>query len=502
MGKKKQQTTNRKTARKPKLKPGCVSLSDPMPPHANVRDALLAEKDRTGVGPAALLGGAEDAPPDLSVRMIHAWLGGHVKTARRDHIEYALSRWRSQRDSVWVPVTPQIHRALLDHKVRTGTGTMKLLSQAANVPEGLSAGTINNWIDGAAKSAIKEHLDFVLAAYAALPDGLPKTAITASLRRKLRALQASTGLGPSALLRGRKDILAGLSSGQIRGWTTGKIGTARADHLDCVLKLWREVDPVVPITESTRQRLLAEKKRTGLGSLALLRRDPDAPDGLTPAMLDTWLRGSVDRARRSHLEYILRRWKELPDGASVAKSSAHNIRSKCPRIVITEEMRQTLIRERERTGATIRFRVRRDPNLPSGLTPALISNWLNGRIRSARPDHWEFVMSWWRSLPDALPGHAPKRRSDDRDGYAPIPETTLAALRAERTRTGIGPVRLFGRMKVRPDGLNDSMIRAWLAGQTKSARPEHVAFVLEAWRALPDRSRARRRSRHRQDNLL
>lgn len=51
-----------------------------------------------------------------------------------------------------------------------------------------------------------------------------------------------------------------------------------------------------------------------------------------------------------------------------------------------------------------------------------------------------------------------------------------------KSETGLGPMKLLARASDVPDGLDSAIINTWLNGKTRSARADHLAFVLNAYR--------------------
>lgn len=75
--------------------------------------------------------------------------------------------------------------------------------------------------------------------------------------------------------------------------------------------------------------------------------------------------------------------------------------------------------------------------------------------------------------------------------FEPITEELREELNAERIRTGIGPTALMrgtAHDPQRPSTLKGHTISKWLNGSITSARPGHIAYVLDRWKALPDAS--------------
>lgn len=56
---------------------------------------IKAERDRTGYSGVRLLRKRTDIPEGLTAEKINSWLSGAAKMARSNHIDYALSVWRS-----------------------------------------------------------------------------------------------------------------------------------------------------------------------------------------------------------------------------------------------------------------------------------------------------------------------------------------------------------------------------------------------------------------------
>lgn len=48
--------------------------------------------------------------------------------------------------------------------------------------------------------------------------------------------------------------------------------------------------------------------------------------------------------------------------------------------------------------------------------------------------------------------------------------------------TGVGPQRLLKGKQDRPQGINSTTIYHWINGSTKTAKSEHLEFVLNEWR--------------------
>jgi len=66
----------------------------------------------------------------------------------------------------------------------------------------------------------------------------------------------------------------------------------------------------------------------------------------------------------------------------------------------------------------------------------------------------------------------------------PITDEVMQKLLRLRRETGVSSRRLLRGQDDKPTGLNSSIIDQWLAGNVKSAKPDHIAFVLSAWKKV------------------
>lgn len=132
---------------------------------------------------------------------------------------------------------------------------------------------------------------------------------------------------------------------------------------------------------------------------------------------------------------------------------------------------------------------------------AKVRRWINGEIKRAPERELNFVLSVWEALPDKST-HKPKptkpvpkvlkpnphmKRAAPYLEYVIISEEDLTALRAERQRTGMGGRKLWHHAKGPPAYLDYNIVQSWLDGQSKSAPPEYVRYVLDLYKSLPSR---------------
>ena len=314
------------------LGPGRVSVTEAM------RAELRFLRNATGIGPCRLMRQApQPTPQGLRSGTIQSWLSGVVKTARADHWQYVLDAWQSLPRQI--VITDDMRAQLQMLRTNGGIGATRLLRLTSEpVPPGLKASSVNRWLNGTAETARADHWHYVLDAWASLvqsiaartssadtppPQKVPVPApppqpqrvpVTNDIRRKLQEQRERTGLGPSAFITAAGDRPKGLGHGSIAGWLSGTAKTARADHLEFVLRKWPTLPARIAITEDMRQALKAERDRTGVTPFNLLKDDAEAPDHLSYAAIPNWLSGATATALEHHLDYALSKWRSLPDG--------------------------------------------------------------------------------------------------------------------------------------------------------------------------------------------
>lgn len=142
---------------------------------------------------------------------------------------------------------------------------------------------------------------------------------------------------------------------------------------------------------------------------------------------------------------------------------------------ITAELLQKLKAERKRTGVGPTALLRGtagDPDRPSTLKGIMITNWLSGTAKSARPGHVAYVLRRWEALPDAT----------ERSARAPAERVRLTedilVVIDEFWDRGLLPDKLLERRNV-PEGLNAAIIRTWRDRRIKTAAKDYINFVLD-----------------------
>lgn len=381
-----------------------------VPITSEIRAQLRQLKQKSGLGPAAFLAQAEDHPPEMSVNMINGWLSGHRKSADREYLDYVLDRWSQA--SKRVPLSVKAVALLISERDRTGVGAQLLLRHAQGAPDDLKGGMVDRWFSGTTRSAMEHHLEFVLAAYAALPDKPPTRARVQAQRipldkariEQLEHLKQNSGIGPQALFTGAQDAPAGVNSNAVYAWLDGRMTHIRADHYDYVVERWRSIPARLKLTPARRARLVAESRRTKVGWTALLRHIGLSAQELSPVDLSQWANGNVVSVRSDLWELVLKTYAALPDAATKTETVEYPYqggRSTGERRAFTAQERADLEAERERTGISQTELLRRvKADQPGGLSAGMISGWINNPPSTVPVRLIEWTLAAWRSLPD------------------------------------------------------------------------------------------------------
>lgn len=226
--------------------------------------------------------------------------------------------------------------------------------------------------------------------------------ITDDLIEELKHLRETTGVGVMSLLRGRRDIPAGLNSSIIQTWIRGTTATARSDQLDYVLHLWRSVTPIIQLDAATIAEINAGLDRTGLTPRALVARIEPPVDGLRAETVARWINGYTRSARQDHIDAVVTRLCVEPDAKRHEKRPYLGVTGFKRRLVFTDEHRNALTTERERTGISqgemLKYFYRGQS--PDGLSGAKISAWINNSPKTVPADLYEWTLAAWKALPD------------------------------------------------------------------------------------------------------
>ena len=165
---------------------------------------------------------------------------------------------------------------------------------------------------------------------------------------------------------------------------------------------------IIQITRDMKRELRSHWKRTGLSTRRIVENDPNAPEGLTVAMVNGWIANKIHEARADHWTFTMTKWASFPDGeyhrqrrATRQKGPGRPRRKKGDIwIPLTPEMSAQFISEMARTNADFDGDILRAANVPEGLTLRVLHNWRYRHTKTTRCDHWNFVMDRLRTMPD------------------------------------------------------------------------------------------------------
>ena len=126
-------------------------------------DVLNAEKDRTGVGPKALLASGKSIPVRVNADYLTNLLRGRYEDMPRECYEWLLDAWGCLPDAPKrIELTGELVSELSEAMQQAGSGPFKLLrGTAESRPDGLTGTMIQSWLNGTTKTARQDHLDFV-----------------------------------------------------------------------------------------------------------------------------------------------------------------------------------------------------------------------------------------------------------------------------------------------------------------------------------------------------
>lgn len=149
-----------------------------------MRKELLSQLDRTNAQITTILRKAPEAMEHLSPAILTAWKTGRTATVSKAGWDYVLGALRELPDKVssahsakrpnpsptgrhdHIPITPETLERLHKERKRTGVGAAKLMREARSAPNGLNEYMIGAWFRGQTKTALAEHLQWVLREYA------------------------------------------------------------------------------------------------------------------------------------------------------------------------------------------------------------------------------------------------------------------------------------------------------------------------------------------------
>lgn len=122
---------------------------------------LRAERYRTSVGPKALLKQYTELPKGLNHPMITHWLGGRIKTAREDHLEFVLDAWSCLSDIETIELTDELLAELQALQKASGVTPEMIVRWGDAGAIGLSVSNIKHYLSGNAKKIRLDYIRFL-----------------------------------------------------------------------------------------------------------------------------------------------------------------------------------------------------------------------------------------------------------------------------------------------------------------------------------------------------
>ncbi len=284
-----------------------------------IRRELLAQKERSGLGPHALLSRAGIAADEVKPETVENWLTRKAKRAEQQQLDLVRRLWAEAPDSPkgsYVDLNAEQLEEMRQLRRSSGLGPQALLRGANDRPDGLTSPTIASWLTGSTQRVPSAYLTYVLERWRNAPKRQP---LTAEMRAELRRLHRQTGVGSARLLKRALDIPRGLTASTIAGWLEGPATEITQEHYDYVVALWRGLEQAgvkgerIPLNRERLEVLRHERERSGIGPTHLMTYAEDIPQGLTQNMITNWLMGQNQRVRRDHYDFVLELWRSLPN---------------------------------------------------------------------------------------------------------------------------------------------------------------------------------------------
>lgn len=133
----------------------------------DIIETLCKERDRTSVGPQALLKAYKDKPKGLNHAMVTHWLGERIDTAKKEHVEFVLAAWGKLEAVTTVQMTTELLAELKDAQKRSGINAEMMMRWSDAGAMGLSVSKIKHCLSGKAKTMRADHVAFMMRVWSA-----------------------------------------------------------------------------------------------------------------------------------------------------------------------------------------------------------------------------------------------------------------------------------------------------------------------------------------------
>ncbi len=303
-----------------------------------------------------------------------------------------------------------------------------------------------------------------------------KIEITDTLLDALKAEQGRTGKGVQAILRGtRNSRPQGISVGMVVSWLNGTTNTAEIEHVEYMKQLWasypnKEAAWVV-LTDNNRKFLQRKIKETGLSAYKLFSKRGDLPKNFNPNHVHNYFTLNRSKIEKTYFDYILK-------VARANKGKGY--------IPVSEEFLWKLNLEIQRTGmpSTTLINRLKKKGYDVKVHAYTVTAWLSGKTKLANRTDMNWIMQQYAALSDKQMRKPLAKPISKFDAVAHIATTDLKKMQQYREVLGILPSKIFEGVKDTPEDLNTHRVSSWLNGNTKTANPAHIEWVLKRCREL------------------
>jgi superfamily II DNA or RNA helicase len=424
-----------------------VDLTDAM--YKNLIDSYA----RTQVGSTTIVK-MDGAPDHLEDYHINHWKSGNAKVVDSELWEWVISQYESLPDGEQrVSISQDYLDLIRKHKNRTKVAEAKLFLNAGDIPEGLTSGIVGTWLSGNAVTATQTHLDYVLKIW---NDTLGVILVTQSMIDIFEAEIKRTGVGSYSILKDLENIPEELTVNVIHHKLTNAESHIREDHLKFITDNWKKLPTVVNLEQETIDLLKAEAIRTGMGPERILGQMPDAPEGLNPNIIRSWVNKSTKTARKDWITAVCGKYKGLPDQSFEVEA-------------VSDDDYQSLVSLKKQTGIGPISLFAKRSDKPDGFNASLISNWFRKQPLSARKDYFEYAVKVYQ---DCL---------DSGEYKIKITDETKDKLKRYQEKTGIAPVSVLKGREDVPASLTPGRAKHWISGAAEFAIKNHLDYIFKAY---------------------
>lgn len=122
---------------------------------------LKEQRERTSLGPQALLKGRDDIPEGLNHAAVTHWLGGRVKSVEKAHLAYVLKLWFAAPTNSSISIDDSLYEALSEGFRQSGLTPDMIIRWHKDRPPDLTLSKIKSILSGKTRTARAEHVSFL-----------------------------------------------------------------------------------------------------------------------------------------------------------------------------------------------------------------------------------------------------------------------------------------------------------------------------------------------------